>query len=206
MTGLNDLSQQEGWVGHEDEESALQERVGSDVSELGEKSCHEPHERPHQETGAEYSNKVQDSLGYVPVPVVAVAGIAGNTTSHILLVILQGLHQHDGHGVVEDGLPEHQGVKVDVHVHVWEDGEDGDGVCGGYESPEVEVVYEGDILEVGSHLGDPVHNSCKYKLLTILFSPFFFRPPTVNVLMAVPMKAKVNMEPMFRKKYFFFMA
>ena len=24
--------------------------------------------------------------------------------------------------------------------------------------------------------------------------------------MAVPMKAKVNMEPMFRKKYFFFMA
>ena len=34
----------------------------------------------------------------------------------------------------------------------------------------------------------------------------YMKPPTVKVLMTVPMKAKVKIEPMLRKKYFFFMA
>ena len=34
----------------------------------------------------------------------------------------------------------------------------------------------------------------------------YMKPPTVKVLITVPMKAKVKMEPMLRKKYFFFMA
>ena len=40
--------------------------------------------------------------------------------------------------------------------------------------------------------------------ITYLVTPYM-KPPTVKVLITVPMKAKVKMEPMLRKKYFFFM-
>ena len=33
----------------------------------------------------------------------------------------------------------------------------------------------------------------------------YMTPPTVNVLITVPRNAKAKMEPMLRKKYFFFM-
>ena len=57
-----DLSQKEGWIGHEDEEGALKEGVLSDVGELGQQGGDAAHETAHKETGTEYAKEVQDCL------------------------------------------------------------------------------------------------------------------------------------------------
>ena len=75
------------------------------------------------------------------------------TAADVLLEVFERLHEADRHGVIEDALAEHEGVQVHVHVEIVEDGEDGDGVGGRDEGPEVEVVDEGDVTEVGDHAG-----------------------------------------------------
>ena len=55
------------------------------------------------------------------------------------------------------------------------------------------LEYENQVIQAPWHF--PNH----------LVTPYM-KPPTVKVLITVPMKAKVKMDPMLRKKYFFFIA
>ena len=48
-----DFCEQEGGIGHEDEEGALEERVLPDVGELSQQGCDAAHQAAYQETGTE---------------------------------------------------------------------------------------------------------------------------------------------------------
>ena len=61
------------------------------------------------------------------------------------------LNKNNGNGVVQYALAKDKSVEVDVDIEVVEDGEDGDRVGGGDEGAEVEVVNEGDVLQVGDN-------------------------------------------------------
>ena len=63
------------------------------------------------------------------------------------------LYKNYGNRVVQHTLPKDKGIEVDVHIKIVEDGEDGDRVCGGDQGAKVEIVDEGDVLQVGDNTG-----------------------------------------------------
>lgn len=53
-----DLSEKEGWIGHEDKEGALEEGVLPDVGELRQQGCDAAHQAAYQETGTEDTKEI----------------------------------------------------------------------------------------------------------------------------------------------------
>ena len=69
------------------------------------------------------------------------------------MVCHQYLYKYYGNRVVQHTLPEDKGIKVDVHIEIVEDGEDGDRVRGRDQGSKVEIVDESDVLQVGDNTG-----------------------------------------------------
>ena len=69
------------------------------------------------------------------------------------IVCHQYLYKDYGNCVVQHTLPEDKGIEVDVHIEIVEDGEDGDRVRGRDQGSKVEIVDEGDVLQVGDNTG-----------------------------------------------------
>ena len=69
------------------------------------------------------------------------------------IVCHQYLYKYYGNRVVQHTLPEDKGIEVDVHIEIVEDGEDGDRVCGRDQGSKVEIVDEGNVLQVGDNTG-----------------------------------------------------
>ena len=61
------------------------------------------------------------------------------------------LYKNNGNSIVKYTLAKDKGVEIDVNIEVVKDSEDGDGVGGGDEGAKVEVVNEGDVLQVGDN-------------------------------------------------------
>ena len=57
-----DFCEQEGGIGHEDEEGALEERVLSNMGELRQQGGDAAHQAAHKEAGTEYAKEIEDGL------------------------------------------------------------------------------------------------------------------------------------------------
>ena len=88
-------------VGHEDEESGLQDGEVADVSELRDEGREAGHHRPHEEGCPEDPDELSDGLEEDDMG--GQRGLLGER----LFVVLQGSGDDDGHGVVENALAEH---------------------------------------------------------------------------------------------------
>ena len=69
------------------------------------------------------------------------------------IVCHQYLYKYYGNRVVQNTFPEDKGIKVDVHIEIVEDGEDCDRVRGRDQGAKVEIIDEGDVLQVGDNTG-----------------------------------------------------
>merc|ERR1719461_1952430 len=80
-------------------------------------------------------------------------------TTHIFLEVFQCLYKNYGNRVVQNTFPEDKGIEVDVDIEIVEDGEDGDRVRGRDQGSKVEIVDEGDVLQVGDNTCNPIHEA-----------------------------------------------
>ena len=71
-----------------------------------------------------------------------------NTGQNLLIAYL---HKNNSNCIVQHALAKDKGIEVDINIEVVEDGEDGDRVGGRDEGAKVEVVNEGDVLQVGDN-------------------------------------------------------
>ena len=69
------------------------------------------------------------------------------------IVCHQYLYKDYGNCVVQHTLPEDESIEVDVHIEIVEDGEDCDRVRGRDQGAKVEIIDEGDVLQVGDNTG-----------------------------------------------------
>ena len=60
-----DFCEQEGGIGHEDEESALEQRVLSNMGELRQQGGDAAHQAAHKKAGTEYAKEIEDCLHFL---------------------------------------------------------------------------------------------------------------------------------------------
>ena len=114
------LGYQECWIRHQNQQSALQKRLSSDVGELGEEGSDDAHEGSNEETGGKDANKVQDGFQDVPVSVDTILSLGGHTTGNTFLVIFQSFNKNNCNSIIENWLSKHQCMKVHIHIKVRE--------------------------------------------------------------------------------------
>ena len=110
------LGDQEGGVGHEDEEGGFEQRKIPDMRKLCQQSGRASEDGTDEKRSSKNSDEFSHRLEKDHV------GWTGVVFSVCFFVVFEGSRDHDGDGVVQNALAEHEGVQVHVHAEIAEYG------------------------------------------------------------------------------------